>query len=164
MPTAPIRRGPGRPPKPTRKPPGLSPRVRDAVDLMAYKGFTRQAAAAAVGMLDKSLYHAFCNPDVKGYYNQGCEAVRTGEKARSLHAAVVLRERGIAEGASAAEGRNALDASKWIYDDPQPRAGMNVNISITPGYVLDVRDLPRGPVIDADEIIRIDGMETAGAE
>lgn len=136
----PTRKKPGRPKQPTEKySMGLSQKVRDAIDMMVHQAFTRREAAEAVGMREHTLHKAFRNALVVRHYDEVLSALRNADKARSVHAAIAIRDKAFEDEASAAQHRNALDAAKWLIDGPSaPTTNVNIGIGVGLGYVIDL--------------------------
>lgn len=163
----PLQRGPGRPKNPAPAKMGLSDRVRQGVELMVTEGLNMTDAAKAIGMSYRKFSEAMRNPVVVQHYKARINDIRSGELARNLHGAVAIRDKGIAKEASAADSRVALEAMRYIDGEAGAGGrGAQVNISITPGYAVDLSDRPRVKVIDPDQdlIIRVDdGAADQGA-
>jgi hypothetical protein len=69
--------------KPVRKL-RITPRVKRAIELMAYQGLKRDEAAQMAGLRDNSLYVALRRPDVRRAYLQAVEVIRTAGAARRI--------------------------------------------------------------------------------
>ena len=67
-------------------------KLKQAIDLMLYKGSCRADAAKAAGMTDHGLREAFKKPHVKAYYNAGLDVLRTSERARNISALADVRD------------------------------------------------------------------------
>lgn len=126
---------------------GLSKRVKEAINLMIFSGWSRKQAAETVGLADNSVYAALRNPEVLAYWNQQLEVLRTGERPRNIHTAIEIRDSdSLRETASGQKVR--LEAAKMLEgDDGHRGTTVNVGIAVTPGYVIDLRpgdELERG--------------------
>lgn len=164
----PLQRGPGRPKNPAPAKMGLSDRVRQGVELMVTEGLNMSDAARAIGMSYRKFAEAMRNPVVVQHYRARINDIRSGEAARNLHGAVTIRDNGLVKEASAADRRVALEAMRYIDGEAAGGGhGARVNISITPGYAIDLSDRPRVKVIDPDQdlVIRVDdGVADRGDE
>lgn len=70
----------------------ISGKVKAAVDAMVWQGLKRDDAAKAAGLQDNSLYVALRKPDVKRYYLDQLEVLRTSDRARRYHRLMELGE------------------------------------------------------------------------
>jgi hypothetical protein len=133
---------------------GLTARVKNVLDIMVSEGVDRKTAVARIGISDRKMREALSNPVVLAYYNDGLTALRTAEKARNIHVAAAIRDRGAEPDASAAMGRTAVEAIKFLHGETGGSQNINIGIGVkvTPGYVMDLGDAPRRRVIDEDVI------------
>lgn len=149
---------------------GLTPRVRQAVELMVNgrpddtrARVTLKEAAETVGMTERTLKAAVLKPAVMAYHHKLYEALRTGEKPASVRVIAAIRDDETLRGTAAGQ-KVQLDAAKALAYEPVSHAlqiNTQVNIDgrqVTPGYVIDLsRDQPEseesqssGVVIDVD--------------
>ena len=113
---------------------GLSPKVAEAVRIMAETGATRAEAAAAVGMKDDSLYRAFRSATVRRHFHQLIDQVREASRPKAVQQLAELST-------SAQSEKVRLDASKYLdgaHEQPRQGVTVNVGIQVQPGYIVDV--------------------------
>jgi hypothetical protein len=70
----------------------MTRRVKAAIDAMVWQGLKRDEAAQFANLKDNSLYVALSKPDVRAYYLQQLDVLRTSERARNFHALVDVRD------------------------------------------------------------------------
>ena len=70
----------------------VSGKLKTALDLMVWHGKPRDEAASTAGIKDHSLRAALKKPHVKAFYAGELDALRTGERARNVHALVDVRD------------------------------------------------------------------------
>jgi transposase-like protein len=70
----------------------ISAQVRAAIDAMVWQGLNRAQAAQAAGLKDNSLYVAMRKPEVKRYYLDELDVLRTSERARNFHTLCEVRD------------------------------------------------------------------------
>jgi hypothetical protein len=147
-PTSQIARAVTRKPNPyTGKPPkrpeaALTPRVKTAIAAMVQQGLGRKAAAQAAGLSEESLYQALRKPVVLAHYNAELQVLRTSARARNVHVLEEIRDQ---------SGNDMARVAAIKVLEPAERQGgttVNVGVSITPGYVIDLSTYPGGPQID----------------
>ena len=111
---------------------GLSKRVVAAIEIMVREGLKRDDAAKAVGLKDDTLYRAFRNPQVRTFYKNECDALRTAEGARNIHTGVEVRDD------KTQPGKTRIEAAKFLDGNV---GGININLGfrqyISPGYIVD---------------------------
>ena len=147
---------------------GLTPRIRQAVELMVYgrpddsrARVTLKEAAETVGMTERTLKAAVLKPAVMVYHQKIYEAMRTGEKPASVRVIAAIRDDPTLR-SSAAGQKVQLDAAKSLAYEPlahQVQVNTQVNIdgrSVTPGYVIDLSrdrlERDRAERLEAEEI------------
>ncbi len=129
---------------------GLTPRIRQAVELMVYgrpddsrARVTLKDAAETVGMTERTLKAAVLKPAVMAYHHKIYEAMRAGEKPASVRVIAAIRDDATLRGTAAGQ-KVQLDAAKALAYEPLSHAvqiNTQVNIdgrSVTPGYVIDL--------------------------
>lgn len=123
------------------------------LDAMVWDGRKLYDAAKEIGISDRQARNLIRDPAMVKAIRDETQVLRTSARPRALARAVEIGDQD--------DNLNAaVSALKLVIDDPQARSGnVQVNVNVTPGYVLDVREADRGPIIDADEVIRIDGTE-----
>jgi predicted DNA-binding protein (UPF0251 family) len=109
----------------------LTRKVREAIDLMVWNGLKREEAALQVQMKDNSLYVALTRPDVKTYYLNQCEVLRTSGRARRIHRLEAMLE----QDANKAAVINAALALESIGND---QASVNAQQTHSPGVVIQI--------------------------
>jgi hypothetical protein len=115
----------------------ISGKVRTAIEAMVWQGLKRSDAAEVAGLKDNSLYVAFMKPDVKAYYAQQCEVLRTSGRARRIHRLEAMLE----QSDNKAAVINAALALESIGTD---QATANAAQSARPGVVVQI--LMQAPV------------------
>ncbi|WP_119268368.1 hypothetical protein [Taklimakanibacter deserti] len=116
---------------------GLSPKVAEAIRLMAEQGMTRPEAAAAVGMKDDSLYRAFRAPIVRRHFHQLIDQVREAARPKAVQELARLST-------EAASEKIRMESSKYIdgaHESRQPHGvtvNLGVGVQVQPGYIVDV--------------------------
>lgn len=81
---------PEQPRKPIQR--RISAQVRTAINAMVWQGLNRAQAAEQAGLKDNSLYIALRKPDVKRYYLDELDVLRTSERARNFHTLCEVRD------------------------------------------------------------------------
>jgi hypothetical protein len=109
----------------------ITAKVRAAVDAMVWEGLKRDDAANKAGMKDNSLYVALTRPDVKAYYNQQCEVLRTSGRARRIHRLEAMLE----QNDNKAAVINAALALEGMAND---QAAANAQVSAVPGVIIQI--------------------------
>jgi hypothetical protein len=108
-----------------------------------------EQAAAIMGIKIPTARDYFRRPGAVAYYDQLVTDMRTGERARNVHAAIGIRDDAGMK-ASAAGHRVRIEAMRYIDGEPA-NGGVNVNVGIvnqvSPGYVIDVGSI--GPDVAA---------------
>lgn len=130
---------------------GLTPRVRQAVELMVYgrpgdprARVTLKEAAETVGISERTLKAATLKPAVMAFHQKIYEALRTGEKPASVRVMAAIRDDATLR-TTAAGQKVQLDAAKALaYEPPSHQVQVNTQVnvdgrSVTPGYVIDLR-------------------------
>lgn len=145
---------------------GLTPRVRQAVELMIYgrpgdprARVTLKEAAETVGISERTLKAAVLKPAVMAFHQKIYEALRTGEKPASVRVIAAIRD-DVTLRTTAAGQKVQLEAAKALAYEPsshQVQVNTQVNVdgrSVTPGYVIDLRR-------DKDSATTLDDMDRA---
>lgn len=70
----------------------ITKQVRTAIDAMVWQGLKRAEAATTADLKDNSLYIALRRPDVKAYYLDQLDVLRTSERARNFHTLCEVRD------------------------------------------------------------------------
>ncbi len=133
-PIAPIALPPDEP-----KRPGVTGKVRRAIDLMVQRGLKRDQAAEAAGMKDNSLYVAFRRPEVKAYYLDECERLRLSLRARGIHRMGEVQEQSV--------NLNAAVAAYKALNHETAADVLNVRggTAQTPGFLITIVNAPGQP-------------------
>lgn len=134
--------------KPSGRGSGLTPRVKRAIEILVHgldedraAPVTLEAAAERAGITDRALRAARLKPAVETYFQQQMAAMRNGERPASIRAIAAIRD-DTALKSNAAGARVRLEAAKTLaFDPPGQQVNVQVNntVSVTPGYVLDLR-------------------------
>lgn len=123
-------------PKERRERP-LSPKVRQAIALLATrKAATQKAAAEAVGLREDSLCKALKRPSAQVFMAQRARETIAMAAGRASERVVELLD--------ASSEHVSLDASKHVLAianirPPEDGRGVQVNVGVSVGYVLDLR-------------------------
>ena len=107
-------------------------RLKTALELMVWQGKARDEAASESGLKDHSLRAALKKPHVKTYYAAELEALRTGERARNVHALVDVRDNSKNSMARVAAAKG-LEETAIAADRAPLGAGVR-----TPGIVIQI--------------------------
>lgn len=121
----------------------ITPKIDELLELLV-AGRPLAEAAEAVGYQRRHALRALSSPFVLKEFNKRIEEVRTGERARNILAAARVRDVVFTrEAFTAAEGKAALEAGKWLHGEVDEAAGKPAGARI-PGYVivLPVAQLP----------------------
>jgi AraC-like DNA-binding protein len=110
---------------------------------------TLEECAAVFGVRRRQLRDLLGMPLFGSAMAKALQERKTGEKARSLHVAAVIRDDDSDK--SAASRKTRLDACKVFLSEPEQRSlSVTVQNSIqVPGYVIRIPTRPAPPVIDA---------------
>ncbi|NTF62089.1 hypothetical protein G6L91_11485 [Agrobacterium rhizogenes] len=150
---------------------GLTPRVKQAIDLIVYGDdlgpATRQKEAAErVGMGISSLRAAMAKPAVDNYYRQQIALYRNGERAQSLRTLAEIRDDPVLKSNAAGATARIKAAERLAFDQPgqsqQVNVQVNSSVTVTPGYVIRIdrsKDERRQPVIAAEEDAKVFPVE-----
>lgn len=135
------------------KPPKVTGKLRQALDLMVWQGTKRDEAATQAGMLPKSLYNALRKHHVKAYYLGELEVLRTSARARNIHVLEEVRDQTGNQMARV----NAVKALEQISDDPQRGPAAQT----VPGLVIQIVQqaaplTAHSPLIDAKPLKTLD--------
>jgi hypothetical protein len=124
----------------------IGPKLKSAIDAMAYEGLSYANAAKKVGMSTRAVRLALDKPHVKQYYNQQIQVFLTSERARNIHRATEIRDQD--------DNLNAaLNAGKWLHNpDSDKEAASSGSKAVQPGVVVTVNVNARSGV-DVDETI-----------
>lgn len=112
-------------PAPTTKQPRalkVTGKVKVAIDAMVFQGLKRDDAAQAAGLKDNSLYVALARPDVKAYYLQQLDVLRTSARARNFHRLEQIRDQDSNQMAAI----NAIKVLEQVSDETQARSTASV--------------------------------------
>ena len=107
-------------------------------------------AAQIVGLKIKLARRLPYSPVYQKAYAEACDLLKSGQRARNIHAAISVRDRAFDPDATAAQQTVSLKAAAYLDgDDPDGRAASSVNIQIN-GYVMDLTgdSEPARPLID----------------
>lgn len=117
----------------------LTPAVKTAIEAMVYEGQKRPDAAATAGLKDDSLRKALTKPEALAFLNECMEVLRTSARPRALRKMVDLldakTERIQFESAKYLDG---MDRPTHAVGATQVNVQVNNNVSVTPGYVIDL--------------------------
>lgn len=119
----------------------LTPAVRTAIEAMVYEGQKRPEAAKTVGLKDDSLRKALIKPEALAYLNECMEVLRTSGRPRALRKMIDLVDEAKTERIQfeAAKYLDGMDRPTHAVGATQVNVQVNNTVSVTPGYVLDLR-------------------------
>lgn len=118
-------------PSQTDKQVRISAKVRTAVDAMVWQGLKRADAAELAGLKDNSLYVAFMKPEVKAYYLQQCDVLRTSGRARRIHRLEAMLEQSDNKAA-------VINAALALESIGQDQVSANAAQSAQPGVIIQI--------------------------
>ncbi len=144
----------------------VTPRLRTAIEAMVFDGLKRPEAAEHAGLTDHAVRTALTKPHVLAYLNECQEMLRTSARPRALNRVIKLID-------EAESDKVKLEASKYIdgMDRPSHTVGatqvnvqVNNNVSVTPGYVIDLTATQAESIrkiahLDADDAIPLNSQE-----
>lgn len=117
----------------------VSPTCKAAIEAMVFEGMKRSAAAEQAGMADISLRQALLKPHVLAYLNECQEVLRTSLRPRALHTmGELLDDKSSTVKFKAAEYLDGLNRGQHTVG-ATVNVQVNNTVSVTPGYVLDLR-------------------------
>lgn len=108
----------------------ISAKVRIAIEAMVWEGLKRDAAAEKAGLKDNSLYVALRKPDVKRFYLDELDVLRTSDRARRYHRLMALGEQddNKAAAVSALNSLERIDEQGVSVSAPRQAAGITIVI------------------------------------
>ncbi len=120
-------------------------------------------AADAVGISSRALRAALLKPSVDAYYQQQVVALRNGERAASIRTIAEIRDDPAMKATAAGQTVRLKAADSLAFDRPGQQiinnTQINNNLSVTPGYVLDLRPDPvPARVQEYDGLITVDDL------
>lgn len=121
----------------------LTPKLEAFVDSLVLDALTVKDAALLHGIRVKRANWLLTVPAVVKAYRQRMQVLRDSAAARGIHVAISIMESGIADGATAATKRVALDAWKAIEGQQGSGGGTSVNVTVNnqvAGYVVDLSE------------------------
>lgn len=130
-------------PAPAKQPErAITPRVAAAIEGMTFRALSRKEAAQAAGITESALYQALRKPAVMALFHEQMEVLRKSARAKNFHALEQIRDTSVNDMAKVAAIK--------VLEPPAAAAGttLNVGISVTPGYVIDLRGRRVGPQMD----------------
>jgi hypothetical protein len=119
-------------------------RVKMFLDLMS-EGVRLEEAAKQAKIRCKRARLLFRDPAILKEYNQRLDVIRTGEKARNLHAMIQTRELAFDAGATAAQRKVALEAIRMLEGEAQGGITINGGQNVIAGYVIKLDGEAEGP-------------------
>jgi alcohol dehydrogenase class IV len=119
-----------------RSAPGrVTGKLKTAIERMVWFGDARADAATAAGLTDHGLRTALRKPHVLAYLRSELALLREGERPRSIHRLIELREQD--------ENRNAAVKAIQVLEEltEGPRAtSVSVSLLLQAGYVIDLSE------------------------
>lgn len=129
----------------------ITPRQRQAIELIVCQGFTFERAAESVGLHINSLRRALGKKHVIQYKNDVFRAFRDGLAEKSIARLDVLADTAKSESVKADCNKSLIQ----LDDRFQPQQTVNHKhsgeIRHTPGYVIDLSEDP-APVLISDQV------------
>lgn len=118
----------------------LTPAVKTAIEAMVYEGQKRPEAAATAGLKDDSLRKALTKPEALAFLNECMEVLRTSGRPRALRKMIELVDEAKTERIQfeAAKYLDGMDRPSHAVGATQVNVQVNNNVSVTPGYVIDL--------------------------
>jgi|ERR1700730_2235019 hypothetical protein len=122
-------------PNPERLP-GVTSKVRKAVEAMVWQGLHRRDAAKLAGLAEHSLYQALRRSPVRALYLQQLDVLRTSERARNIHALVGVRDgsgndMARVQAVKAIEQIDTVEATRGGFSGEPTQAGLVIQIVTT---------------------------------
>lgn len=114
-------------------------------------------AALAVGLRANRARRLMGDPAVRREYMRRCDELRENERARNILLYSTVRDRGLLEGATAAQQKVALEAARSLMPEDADGSGITINggNNVLAGYVVVIEGEVEGPrKIGAQQISR----------
>jgi hypothetical protein len=133
---------------------GLTGKRRLFVEGMGFLGLNMKAAAKHAGMTERQAYNLIRMPEILKAIETETKVLRTSARPRAIRNLMAIGD----------QRRNltaAVQANGKLMAEPDANR-TQINVSVTPGYVIDLSDVPRQRVIEHDEgeVIRVDDGAT----
>lgn len=125
--------------------PALGKKALKFIDLMIFEGKHWKEAALEAGIRLRDGQNLLGTPAFNRQLVLRSQHLRDTEAARNPNALARIRDHGLSDQASAADRRVAVDAARLLEQKESSGGGANVNIHITPGYVIDLSGPAEGP-------------------
>lgn len=122
------------------------PKVQQFLDHMLL-GVKISEAAQAAGLRANRARRLMGDPAVRREFLRRCELLLEGEKARNHLLLATIRDRGLQDGATAAQQKVATEAVRLMNGEAE-KAGTTNNFNgptVIAGYVIDLRGEVEGP-------------------
>lgn len=127
------------------------PRVQRFIDALVHEGLHVRDAAIKAGLKVKRAKLLMQHPMVRQGLAAAMEVLRENERPRNIHAAITIRDRGVEEGASAAQQTVSLQAARYI-DGSEEGGRVTVNVRAG-GYLVDLSEPEEPPTIEAERVV-----------
>ena len=127
-------------------------RLKRALDMMIWEGAGDNEAAVIVGMNVVSIRNALTRPNVRAYYRQQCEVLRSRESAKNIHRLTQIRD--AADNMPAVNAIKALEqlGAEQTHSISQQTPGITIVIqgaaSAQPMKQIDANALPQSVTHD----------------
>lgn len=141
------------PDKPDTIAAGVNATARELVELMVWGAFKRADAIIKLGISTSYAYRLLRMPDVMAHYRAECDVLRSSDRSRMLHRLAEIAEQDDNKNAAVA----AIKIQLGEHDGSAAAAAVTVNVTLQPGYVIDVssaRNRHQLPKLMAEEIDR----------
>jgi hypothetical protein len=128
------------------------------IDAQIIDGLSWQEAAKSVNLTQKRARVLFGHPRILSEMAKRAGMVRAGESVRNPAALAKIRDRGIGEGASAADAKASIEAMK-LLENAERSSTINIhgsNNSVIAGYVVKIDGPAARPRMGGTPLVPID--------
>ena len=132
--------------------PSFNEKIERWLDLQVLEGKGWQDAAKEAGIKVRTARRIPGHPRIAQAMQERAQMMRTSEGPKNVLLATKVRDKGLADEATAATMKVALEAARYL-DGDEGRGGVTVNVGLninTPGLVVDLSKYgpPPGKTID----------------
>ncbi len=120
-----------------RRPRGLTKAIRTAIDAIVFDRCTREEGCKRAGITERALYLALAKPEVAAAWNAKIVVLRSGERARNIHALAEVRD-----GTNAVARVNAVRTLESMSEEESRRPPGHVTM---PGMTIQIITAPALP-------------------
>ncbi|QEL21723.1 hypothetical protein FQV39_03375 [Bosea sp. F3-2] len=114
-------------------------------------------AAQAAGVNVRRARRLMADPAVRKEYLRQCDLLTEGERARNHLLLTTIRDRGLQDGASAAQQKVSTEAARILAgrgDEVSGGVTINGGQNVIAGYVIDLRGEVEGPRVIRPQVSR----------